>query len=212
MIESAKKLLAKSGLMALALAVLMAIAGCKSSHFNNVSELTKPPAPHSESIALREGDGLKISFPGVPNLNTTQIVRRDGNITLPLVGEVKAVGKTPAQLRDDLVKLYAGQIESKEITVELASSAFPIFVTGAVLRPGKVMSDHPMTVLEAIMEAGGPDYMKANLKSVRILRQDGSHIKNYDLNVQQVMNGIDAPLFYMQAGDIIYVREKFSWF
>jgi hypothetical protein len=50
------------------------------------------------------------------------------------------------------------------------------------------------------------------LKSVRILRQDGAHIKRYNLDVQQVMNGIDTPLFYMQAGDIIYVREKFSWF
>ena len=52
----------------------------------------------TEIISLREGDVLKISFPANANLNTTQPIRRDGMISMPLIGEVKAVGKTPAEL------------------------------------------------------------------------------------------------------------------
>jgi protein involved in polysaccharide export with SLBB domain len=78
------------------LAVLALAAGCQT-----------PPSPPpavpqntniTEVIILREGDMLKISFPANANLNTTQPIRRDGMISMPLVGEVKAAGRTPEQL------------------------------------------------------------------------------------------------------------------
>ncbi len=58
-----------------------------------------------------------------------------------------------------------------------------------MLRPGKISSDHPITALEAIMEAGGFDYTKANLKNVKVIRQEGSQTKNYILNLKRVMEG-----------------------
>ena len=85
--------------------------------------------------------------------------------------------------------LYAPQLTSKEVTVEVQSSSFPVYVTGAVLRPGKISSDHPITALEAIMEAGGFDYTKANLKNVEVIRQEGNQTKNYILNLKRVMEG-----------------------
>ena len=109
----------------------------------------------TEIITLREGDVLKISFPGAANLNTTQPIRRDGMISMPLIGEVKAAGKTPKELEKELIELYSTQLLSKEVTVEVQSSTFPVYVSGSVLHPGKIMSDHPMTAFEAIMEAGG---------------------------------------------------------
>jgi len=68
---------------------------------------------------------LKISFTANANLNTTEPVRRDGMISMPLIGEVKAAGKTPKQLEADLVDLYSTQLLSKEVTVEVQSSTFP---------------------------------------------------------------------------------------
>ena len=94
------------GLVALALT-----AGCQSEPLFPMP--AQPSATNvTEAIILREGDVLKISFPGNPNLNKVAPIRRDGLIALDLVGEVKAAGKTPKQLEADLVELYSTQLVS----------------------------------------------------------------------------------------------------
>jgi len=192
------------------LVVLALAAGCQT-------QPSLPPAAlqgtnTTEIITLREGDVLKISFPGNANLNKTQPIRRDGMISLDLVGEVKATGKTPKELEKDLLDLYSTQLVSKEVTVEVQSSSFPVYVSGSVLRPGKVMSDHPITALEAVMEAGGYDYTKADLKRVTIIRHEGNSIRNYIVNLKRVVDGKSSELFYLKPGDIVIVPERFSWF
>jgi protein involved in polysaccharide export with SLBB domain len=197
-------------LLAPGLVVLALAAGCQ----------TQPPLPPAalqgtnatEIITLREGDVLKISFPANATLNTTQTIRRDGMISMPLIGEVKAAGKTPKQLEADLVDLYSTQLLSKEVTVEVQSSTFPVYVSGSVLRPGKVMSDHPITALEAVMEAGGYDNTKANLKGVTIIRHEGNSTRNYIVNLKRVVDGKSSESFYLKPGDIVIVPERFSWF
>ena len=169
------------------------------------------PTPQ-EIITLRESDVLKISFPANANLNTTQPIRRDGMISMPLIGEVKAAGKTPKQLETDLADLYSTQLLSKEVTVEVQSSTFPVYVTGSVLRPGKIVADHPMTAFEAIMEAGGFDYAKANMKAVVVIRQEGDHVQKFKLDLKRVMDGKAGTPFYLKPGDTIFVPEKFTWF
>ena len=195
----------------LTLWLLAAVAGCqtRAPQPGGVKEqTTTPPAV----IVLREGDVLRISFPGSPALDTTQQIRRDGKITLPLVGEVQATGMTTEALQRDLVKLYAPQLSTKEVLVTLTSSTFPVFVTGSVIRPGKIVSDHPLTALDAIMEAGGVDYTKANLKAVRVLRHNGDRVENYTLNLKLVLEGKENKPFYLQPSDIVFVPERFSWF
>ena len=229
-VQSRGRLLARPARLALALAILAAVAGCQteSSPFvaatPTVTNSIRPVIPeaviansstttnHPASFTLREGDILKISFPGSPNLNNVQLIRPDGKINLTLVGEVQAAGMTPADLQKKLMDLYAPQLTTKEVTVEVQSFAFPVYVTGAVLRPGKISSDHPITALEAIMEAGGPDYTKANLKNVKVIRQEGGGTKNYILDLKRVMEGKATEPFYLKPTDIIYVPEKFSWF
>jgi polysaccharide biosynthesis/export protein len=214
---------------ALGIAALAAVAGCQTepSPFTTVTTRTTnsvrpvipetliapPPATVSPTtFTLREGDILKISFPGSPNLNTTQPIRTDGKISLRLVGEIQAAGMTPTDLQNKLMDLYAPQLVSKEVTVEVQNSSFLFYVTGAVLHPGKISSDHPITALEAIMEAGGFDYTKANLKDVEVIRQEGNRTKNYTLNLKLAMEGKPGEPFYLKPADIIYVPEKFSWF
>jgi len=136
---------------AMLLLATFAFAGCQTDQFNDTSKQSVSAQTHTEKIVLREGDVLKISFPSSANLDTTQQIRRDGKISLPLVGEVDAAGMSPDELQDNLVKLYAPQISSKEVIVALESSSFPVFVTGCVIHPGKVLSDHPITALEAVM-------------------------------------------------------------
>jgi protein involved in polysaccharide export with SLBB domain len=70
-----------------------------------------PAAPKARAnddldpLVLTAGDVLKISFPGSPNLDNSQAIRRDGRINLEIIGEVKAAGLTPADFEKELVKL-----------------------------------------------------------------------------------------------------------
>lgn len=161
---------------------------------------------------LRQGDTVKITFPGSSNLDQTEQIRLDGKISLPLVGDVQAAGLTPDQLQQNLVKLYAPQISSSDVTVAIESSSFPVFVTGCVLSPGRVLSNQPLTALEAIMEAGGFDYARANLRHIHIIRRENGSSQSYVIDLKAVLNGDAKNDFYLQPNDIVYVPEKFSWF
>ncbi len=195
----------------LAAALLMFSSGCDTTKPTVVRSSSPPSgAEPSEPIILSEGDVLKIAFPGTPNLDTTQQILRDGNIMLPLGGEIQAAGKTIENLKKELVDHYANQLVSKEVNVTVQSSTFPVFVNGAVIRPGKVLSDRPLTVLDAIMEAGGFEYSKANLKAVRVIRTKPAG--NFTFNLKGVLNGDVPEPFYLKPQDIVYVPEKFQWF
>lgn len=194
-----------------ALAALAIITGCQTK--NSASDkAVQQTADTNQVVILREGDVLKISFPGSPSLNTVQTIRNDGIVSLPLVGDVKAAGDTPAGFDQKLMDLYASQLTTKDVSVEVQSSAYPIYVTGAVLRPGKIMSDHPITALEAVMEAGGFDYEKADMKAVVVIRKEEGGTKKYTLNLKAVMDGKTGVPFYLKPSDIIFVQEKFTWF
>lgn len=167
---------------------------------------------NSKSLTLREGDVVNVAFIGATNLDTVQPIRRDGKITLELAGEIKAAGLTPQELEKEIIRLCGPQLISKEVVVTVESSSFPVFVTGAVVRPGKIMSDRPLTALQAIMEAGGFNMNKANLKAVQVLREEGGQIKTYKLNLKLALQGKQANPFDLQPADIVYVPEKFAWF
>ena len=196
------------------LTILLTIAGCQTPEPSFPDAVVKQAAAdHSDAIILSEGDVLKITFPRAPELSTTQPIRRDGNIVLVQIGEVKAVGLTPADLQKELLKRGAAAgLLSKEVTVTVQSSTFHVYVTGAVIRPGKITPDHPINIVEAIMEAGGPDYNKANLKAVTVLRQEQGQIKSIIVNVKDVMDGRKTEPFYLKPYDTVYVKEKFAWY
>ena len=192
----------------LGVAILAAVTGCEAPKPKVIEQVSS----YIGALKLREGDTIHIAFPGTPTLDTTQQIRRDGKVALALIGEVKAAGLTPSEFEKNLTKLYASEIISKEVNVTVVTSNLPVFVSGAVLRPGKILSDHPMTALEAIMEAGGFDYTKANPAAVVVIRYEDMVVKNYSLNLKMALEGQQIDPFYLRAGDIIYVPERFVWF
>jgi polysaccharide export outer membrane protein len=201
-------------LLAAAPIIMALFTGCGTTSSNATFERAEsgggPAQP--EEIVLREGDVVKIEFPGSPGLNVTEPIKRDGKISL-LVGEVTAAGKTVDQLQKDLLELYGPQLVTKMLIVSLESSAFPIYVTGAVPRTGRMNLDRPTTALEAILEAG-VDVSKANLKDVRLTRTVNGKPQVFRLNLDDALRGKPsaAPAFYVKPADIIYVPEKFQWF
>lgn len=186
------------------LAVLL-LAGCAAPP---LTSLTPDDLRPYESVGLREGDIIKITFPGAPSLNTAQQVRRDGKISLDQGNELTAAGRTPAELEADILKLYADRLASKEVLVSVDSSAYPVYLSGAVLRPGKIMVTHAITVVEAIMEAGGFDESRAKSTAVVVTRETDGKVKNYRLDVRAMMEGRSQIRFYMHPMDAIYVPSK----
>ena len=125
---------------------------------------------------------------------------------------MQAAGMTPEQLQQNLVRLYSPQISSSDVTVAIESSSFPVFVTGCVLAPGRISSSEPITALEAILEAGGFDYTRANLRKVHVIRRGKDTSQSYVLDLKTVLKGDDKNDFFLRPDDIVYVPEKFSWF
>lgn len=172
----------------------------------------EPSNLSSDALVLREGDSLHIQFAGAPSFDSTQSIRRDGKITLNMVGEIKAAGLTPQGLEKELLKDYASQLVIKQVTVTVQSSVFTIFITGAINRPGILTSERVLTPIEALIEAG-IDPIKSNLKSVAVIRERPNGVnERYRLNLSKILHGKPFPPFVLQPGDIVYVPEKFSWY
>lgn len=204
-----------SVLLAGGLGGILWLSGCATSPAANAEQAAQTLASGSqthEALSLKEGDVLKVAFPSVPGMDTTQPVRQDGRITLPIIGEFVAAGKTTDAVSKELLDLYSTQLVSREVNVTLVSSNYTLYVTGAVLRPGKIVTDRRLTVFDAIMEAGGFDKARADLKAVVVVRQEGGQSKSYTVDVKQVLDGAPSAPFYLKPFDSVYVPEKFSWF
>jgi protein involved in polysaccharide export with SLBB domain len=160
---------------------------------------------------LVAGDVVKISFPAAPELNQTQKVGTDGTLSLPLIGEVAAAGKTVGQLQEELARLYKPQLQDNEVIVNLETRAVPVVVSGAVQKPGKIVFERPATVLEAIMEAGGftPE---ADLKKVSLIRIVKGEHQTQIVDLRAVLKGKPIPAIYCSGGDVIFVPEKLLLF
>jgi polysaccharide biosynthesis/export protein len=74
------------------------------------------------------------------------------------------------------------------------------------------LSSQPLTALDAVMEAGGFDYARANMRNVHVIRRDNNSSQSYVLNLKSVLDGDEKNDFYLRPDDIVYVPEKFAWF
>ncbi|MFZ0747354.1 MAG: polysaccharide biosynthesis/export family protein [Terracidiphilus sp.] len=137
---------------------------------------TSSAKPHDNSYVIGNDDVVAISVWKEPELSKSIPVRSDGKISLPLVGEVQATGRTPVQLEQDLSEKLRNFVTTPEVTViveQINSKKFNIM--GEVGRPGSYSIALASTVMDAIAAAGGfRDFAKK--KDVYILRQnaDGS--------------------------------------
>jgi len=177
------------------------ISGCASSRY------PWSPSVHSTpdtKVVLTPGDALNITFLGAPELDVSQTVRRDGKISLRIIGEIQAEGKTPSELQAEIAKLYAPQLQIKETSVFVQSMS-PVYVGGAVRQPGQLSVARPVTALEAIMQAGGFNEREAELRNVLVIRHRDGKRFGYSLDFKKTLVGKPSPVFYLRPFDIVYV-------
>ena len=158
-------------------------------------------------VTLAPGDVLKITFPGAADFDQSQKIQTDGKINLPLIGEVAAGGRTIGELQRTLQALYAPQLQNTTVVVTLESSVAPVVIGGAVTKPGKYEFDRPTTVLQAIMEAGGPDQF-GTLSRVSIIRLVNGQQRTEVLDLRPIIQGTPTQPVYVRAGDVILIAES----
>ena len=182
------------------------LTGCQTN-----PPATPPPNPGAAGYStnnLLEGDLVSITFQYSTNFNAEQRIALDGTLNLQGVGQVKAAGKSTLQLQNELLGLYKSQVKDDPITIKILAAESAVYVAGAVTRPGKIPLERPMTVLEAIMEAGGYDPYRADLSDVLVLRVENGVQKAYRINLKRVLEGRDPMPFYLKPFDVVQVATK----
>jgi polysaccharide biosynthesis/export protein len=163
--------------------------------------------PHDDSFVIGNDDLLAINVWKEPDISRSIPVRSDGKISLPLVGEVQAAGRTPLKLEQDIAGKLKNYIAEPEVTVivqQINSQKFNIL--GQVIRPGSYVIANSATVLDAIAVAGGfRDFAKQ--KNIYVLRQnpDGTRTR-IPFNYKEVVKGRNpAQNIKLQPRDTIVV-------
>jgi protein involved in polysaccharide export with SLBB domain len=169
-----------------------------------------PPAGTAPAeYVLRPGDILEIKFFYVPELDQAVTIRQDGRISLQLVDEVVAAGRTAAQLRAELASLYARTLKDPQLAVIVKETDRPrIYVGGEVTRPGLLRPTGTVTALQAVLEAGGAR-PTGELASVVVLRNQGTSEPQFMvLNLkEQLAAGASGRDIALQPLDIVFVPK-----
>lgn len=193
-----------------AIATLMLAAGCVGSlpDYNYAKE----PDPRDQEITLGVGDVVAINVWGDANsgLNTEATIRPDGTITMPLVGDLRAAGATPSELRtkirDRLLDFV--RLQGSEVTVAVREwNSYRFTVQGEVMRTGVYTSEEYLTVADAIALAGGPTRF-AKRHEIVLMRFDPSTKKTrrIPLDYEALASGRRLDMnIYVLPGDTIYV-------
>lgn len=166
----------------------------------------KPAAAASSSdYRLASGDKLRIEVYKDDQLSQSLQVRPDGKITLPLVGDVVAAGRTAIELRDSIVKSLEGEYMKDPTVTVIVTETTPqvVYVTGEVTKPGAVsLTGGSLSILQAIAMAGGfTDF--ANRKDITVLRGSQRLKFNYKDAIDD--DNTRAPL-QLQPGDTVIVK------
>jgi polysaccharide export outer membrane protein len=150
------------------------------------------------------GDKLRIEVYRDQQLSQSVQVRPDGKITLPLIGDMEATGRTPLELRDTIATSLKEYMTNPVVTVIVVEAvASQVFVIGEVSKAGPIPLNGPTTVLQALSMAGGFKEF-ANRKEVRILRTTPAGTETIKFNYKDAVSGFGKPI-YLKSGDTIVV-------
>lgn len=174
-----------------------------------------PPTSEQAADAYRIGvdDVVQVSVWGSPDLNIEAPVRPDGMISVPLLGDVRAGGRTPSEVADDIEVQLAAFVKSPQVAViltELRSHEYlsRVRVTGAVKQPVSIPYRQGMTVLDAVLAAGGVTEFAAPDRSA-LYRKNGAGTGSYQVHLDQILNQGDLSTnFNVAPGDVITVAER----
>ena len=186
----------------LLLVMALLCAGCETA----LPPLPNPPGPHTV-VRLSPGDVLKVAYADESVPDQTQKIRRDGKVSLPLIGEITAAGKRVITFQNELVSRYQGKLDNNEVLVTLENGIATVTVSGFANRPGVYTFDRPTTVYQAVMQGGGvSDYgSPSNIHLTRIV--NGAQLSER-IDLRPTIRGEATRPTYVKDGDVIYIARS----
>jgi len=200
--------LMRAGLIAVLGLFIAACSGLPSS-----AEM--PPASElgAEPYEIGVGDTVSVHVWRNPELGQSIVVRPDGFISLPLMGDVKAEGKKPEDLASEISDTLGEYIRTPEVTVMVTSPLSKEFrnrirITGQVASPQSVAFQPGMTVLDVVLMAGGVTDFAADSRAVLHRQIDGEY-QSFGLDLEAILTDGDMSTNHsLQPGDVISVPRK----
>ena len=191
-----------SGVSVLLFVTTLVCGGCQTA----LPPLPNPPGPHT-AVRLSPGDVIKVAYADESVPDQVQKIRRDGKVSLPLVGEATAAGKRVLAFQNELIGRYAGRLDNNEVLVTLENGSATVTVSGFANRPNVYTFDRPTTVYQAVMQAGGvSDYgSPSNIHLTRIV--NGAQLSE-TINLRPTIRGEATRPIYVQDGDVIYIARS----
>ena len=165
----------------------------------------------SDSRRVREyrlvpGDKLRIEVYKDPQMSQSLQVRPDGQITMPLLGDVEAAGRTAIELRDSITTAFKEYMTNPVVTVIVVETQpLTAYVMGEVNHPGAIPIQGSLTVLQALALAGGlKDF--ADTRNIRVLRSGVAGMQTIGFNYKDALRGVGQPV-YLRPGDTVVVPD-----
>lgn len=175
------------------------------------------PPEQAELLApeyrLGEGDLIAVNVWKNPDLSVEVPVRPDGFISVPLVGDVLAGGRTPNEIAQDTEARLSQFVRSPQVSIivkELVSSEFQnrVRVVGAVAEPRSVSHRNGMTVIDLVLEAGGTNEF-ASPQAAKLYRKEADGTKVYPIFLRSILrDGILDTNYALLPGDVVSVPER----
>jgi len=179
--------------------------GCATTH---VYDYESEPDPRRNEFTLGPSDVLRINVWHNPDLSVDAIVRPDGTISLPLIGDLKASGRTSAELRAEISQKLKTFIkdDADHVTVAVTSvNSYRFVVSGNVEHPGAYTANHFVNVTEALALAGGPNRY-ASASDTIVIRADAKGQRRIPVDYPGILAGkTTRENLAIVSGDTIYV-------
>jgi polysaccharide export outer membrane protein len=161
----------------------------KSADASKPADAMKPAIAVPAGYVVGDSDILHVNVWKEPEVSQTVVVRTDGNISLPLINEVKVSGLTPLQIQDLVAERLKGFLNNPQVTVTVAEiRSKRAFITGEIARPGTYSLNAQTTVLQLIAQAGGFTPF-AKKDSIVVLRTEEGKQMRLKFKYKEVVQG-----------------------
>ena len=185
--------------------LFLAIAGCAS---HQSFDYAREPDPRREEFVIGAADVLRINVWRMPDLSVEAKVRPDGTVTMPLIGDLRAAGRTPSALCADIELRLKSYVKDDSVRVSVAVAevnSYQFTVAGYVQNPGLHSARRYVTVTEAIALAGGATRF-ASLSKVVLIRPTSTGPRHIPIDLAAIYSGAHPEMnLVVIAGDTIYL-------
>ena len=181
----------------------LACGGAPPVHYSDTQPLVEVDAP------LGPGDAFDMTiYNGGTENKSSYRLTPTGKIAVQYIGDVVAAGKTVQELQDEIrAKLADGYLRDPVVNISLTeANSTKVSVFGQVQKAGTIHFQPGMSIVDAIADSGGFTPM-AKKNEVQVTRIEGNRKVTYSVPVQAIGEG-DRPNFTLQAGDVIFVPER----